>query len=170
MEMFILAAFDLSQSKKRSWQKNTTGDRRGSGSPRGWLGTPVGCGVRAGAVASPLARCDEPGERGGSAAPGYHPALLPGQLRGPGLQQRSPEDLRWAEGGKAVCEKSGLQGTCGRNCAFPPPPPTPPPAPKFSGLWGVWLPVGLLHAGSCARARLGRAPQSKAEQSRAQQS
>lgn len=169
MEMFILAAFDLSQSKKWSWQKNTTGDRRGSGSPRGWLGTPVGCGVRVGPVASPVARCDEPEERGGSAAPGYHPALLPGQPRGPGLQQRSPDELRWAEGGKAVCEKSHLQGTCGRNHAF---------FFFFSPLnslvsgvsgcqWGYSM-QGAVHA--LGLAGLRRAKQSKAEPSRAEPS
>lgn len=76
MEMFILAAFDLSQSKKWSGQKNTTGDRRGRGSPRGRQGTPVGCSVNAGPVASPWVRWDEPEVRGGSAAPGHHPTLL----------------------------------------------------------------------------------------------
>jgi len=60
MEMFILAAFDLSQSRKRSGRKNSTGDRGGRGSPRRRLGLPVGCGASPGPVASPQARRDEP--------------------------------------------------------------------------------------------------------------
>lgn len=70
MEMFIHAAFDLSQSEKRSWQKNTTWDRRGWGSLCGQLGTPVGCGVRAGLSALLWALCDESEEQGSSVLQG----------------------------------------------------------------------------------------------------
>ena len=155
MEMFILAAFDLSQSRKRSGRKNSTGDRGGRGSPRRRLGLPVGCGASPGPVASPQARRDEPEVWGGRAALGTVPHSHQAHER-PRPSAARLEEPRWPGRGQAVWEKPHLQSLQGVFLS--------PFNSSVSGV-SVWLPVGLFHTGTCACASLGRAPQSRAESS-----
>lgn len=157
MEMFILL-WSLLQSKNRSWQQNPTGDRRGWGSLQGRLGIPLGCGVRAGPVASPWAGCDELEVTWGTIP--YSCQASREALAFSRALQTSPDAPTEAR----LLVKSLISHVhVGKNAIIS-------SFPKFCSLWGAWLPVWLLHAGSCAHTWLGQAPQSPAEPSRAEPS
>lgn len=128
------------------------------------LGTGEGAGVPEGAGqpwGSLRAQGDE-AELWGSALPG---ATFPNSRRpsqAPPLRralQRSSDALSEA---RLFAKKPHLQSASGEKSPFK--------KNILKTLWGARLPVGLLQAGSSARAGLGRALQSRAEPSRAQPS